>query len=102
MSLGCLAPRCLLSVYGVCVCVSLWGGFGRGCIFFGELRVSAVWILQAVAEGINRLSLSFSSPHPPTPLLLFFRDGPVHRGGSVTDVCLCYASIYLFGKQMHY
>ena len=75
-------------------------GLGRGCIFFGELRVSAVWILQAVAEGINRLSLSFSSlpPHPP----LFFREGSVHRGGSVTDVCLCYASIYLFGKQMHY
>lgn len=40
----------------------LRGGLGRGCIFFGELRVSAVWILQAVAEGINRLSLSFSSP----------------------------------------
>lgn len=42
----------------------LRGGLGRGCVFFGELRVSAVWILQAVAEGINRLSLSFS-PHPP-------------------------------------
>lgn len=40
----------------------LRGGLGRGCIFFGELHVSAVWILQAVAEGINRLSLS----PPPT------------------------------------
>lgn len=92
MSLRCLAPHCLLSVCGGVP----RGGLGRGCIFFGELRVSAVWILQAVAEGINRLSLSFSSPP------LSFRDGPVHRGGSVTDVCLCYASIYLFGKQMHY
>lgn len=64
MSLCCLAPCCLLSV---CGCGGggggvLRGGLGRGCIFFGELRVSAVWILQAVAEGINRLPLSFSSP----------------------------------------
>lgn len=58
MSLGCLALCSLLSLWwGV-----LRGGLGWGCIFFGDLRVSAVWILQAVAEGINRLSLSFSSP----------------------------------------
>lgn len=79
--------------------VVLRGGLGWSCIFFRELRVSAVWILQTVAEGINRLSVS-STPHPPTRL--FFRDGPLHRSGSATDVCLCYASIYLFGKQMHY
>lgn len=60
MSMGCLAPCCLLSVCGG----GLRGGLGRVCIFFGELHVSAVWILQAVAEGINRLSLSFSSPPP--------------------------------------
>ena len=91
MSLGCLAPRCLLSVCGGGGGGGGGGGeagcgLGRGCIFFGELRVSAVWICL--------------SPLPPRPL--FFREGSVHRGGSVTDVCLCYASIYLFGKQMHY
>lgn len=73
-----------------CLCIVCVGGGGRGSIFFGELRVSAVWILQAVAEGINRLSLSFYRS--------FFRDWTVHRGSSVTDVCLCYASIYLFRK----
>lgn len=72
MSPGCLALRCLLSLCVAVAAVVVGGaeggvagcGLGRGCIFFGELRVSAVWILQAVAEGVNRLSLSFSSSPP--------------------------------------
>lgn len=43
--------------------VVLRGGLGWGCIVFRELRVSAVWILQTVAEGINRLSVSSTPPH---------------------------------------
>lgn len=63
ISLGSLALCRLLSVWWWLGVVMLRGGLGQVCIFFGELRVSAVWILQAVAEGINRLSLP---PHTPT------------------------------------
>lgn len=34
--------------------VVLRGELGRGCIFFWELHVSAIWISQTVAEGINK------------------------------------------------
>ena len=53
MSLGRLALRCLLSLCSG----DAKGGLGRRCVFFGDSCVSAVWILQSVAEGINRLSL---------------------------------------------
>lgn len=61
------------------------GGLGRGCIFFGELRVSAVWILQAVAEGINRLS--------------HFLQGWACSQKRFCDWCLPVLCVYLFVWQ---
>lgn len=58
---GSALPTVCLVVVGV-----LRGGIGLGCIVFGELHVSAVWILQAVAEGINR---------PPPPSSSFLSSG---------------------------
>lgn len=58
-ALFCVAYCLCAVVVAMGSCGVLRGTLGRGCIFFGELRVSAVWILQAVAEGINRLSLPF-------------------------------------------
>lgn len=96
MSLGCLALCSLLSVW--------WLG-GVGAEGWAWTRLCFLWGIACfssmdIAGCGRRNKQTFSVFLPSSPL--FFRDGPVHRGGSVTDVCLCYASIYLFGKQMHY
>lgn len=88
--------------------VSCDGGGWQGGVLKGWAwtRLYFLWGIACfssmdIAGSGRRNKQTFSAtPTPSTPI--FFRDGPVHRSGSVTDVCLCYASIYLFGKQMHY